>query len=89
MDYSSIFLGLMGASTAFLGLICLGVWRLAGTRAADPALPPVPAVAPVSVPQPTPASAISNELLAAISAAIAEDLGTDITGIRIASIKRV
>lgn len=88
MDYSTIFLGLMGLGTAFLGLTCLGVWKLVGTHTTDAAIPAAPAV-PVPSRQLTPVPAISNELIAAISAAIAEDLGTDITGIRITSIKRV
>ena len=42
--------------------------------------------------QPAPASAVianKGEFAAAVACAIAEDLGTDVTGIRIKSIKRV
>ena len=89
MDYSPVFVCLMGMGTVFFGLICLvalstlmsAVLRSAGKRpAAVPAAPaPVPAAAP--------AGAVTPELVAAVSAAIAEDLGTDVTGIRILSIK--
>ena len=41
-----------------------------------------------AVPAPSPAP-IQPELVAAISAAVAEDMGTDITGIRILSIKKL
>jgi len=86
MGYSSLFVGLMGMGTVFFGLICLiaityGMSFLCGTEKSAPAVSP-------SAPAPAPA-AISPELVAAISAAVAEDLGTDITGIRIRSIKKL
>ena len=86
MDYSSAFVCLMGMGTVFFGLICLiGLTKLmsavCGKGQASPAadqnqqtLPPEP---------------IRPEMVAAVSAAIAEELGTDITGIRIRSIKRL
>ena len=80
MDYSSVFVVLMGMGTVFFGLICLIVLtsimgRILGREAA-------PAVA-------APAEPNRQELVAAVSAAIAEELGTDITGIRILSMKKV
>lgn len=87
MDYSIIFVCLMGMGTVFFGLICLIVLttllgRVCGKKqqAAPAAVSPAPAAAP---------AADQQELIAAISAAIAEELGTDITGIRILSIKKV
>lgn len=88
MDYSHLFVCLMGMGTVFFGLICLvalstlmsAVLRSAGKQ------PAVPAPAPVAPAAPAP-GAITPELIAAVSAAIAEDLGTDVTGIRITSIK--
>lgn len=82
----------IGLGTVFVGLICLilicyimsAVIKLfAGDNKkeeAKPAQPVAPAV-----------SAIPNkgEFAAAIAVAIAEDLGTDVTGIRIKSVKRV
>lgn len=88
MDYNHLFVCLMGMGTVFFGLICLvalstlmsAVLRSVGKQPAVPA-PPVPA-------QTVPATgAITPELIAAISAAVAEDLGTDVTGIRILSVK--
>lgn len=92
MDYSSIFIALMGINAAFLGLICLGVWKIAGAMTAETSSQPtvVPAAAPAAPAVPAaPAAHLSQELIAAISAAIAEELGTDITGIRITSIKQI
>ena len=88
MDYSSIFVCLMGMGTVFFGLICLiGLTALMGRiigrnqQAAVPA-----AVLPAA---PVAAEPNRQELVAAISAAIAEELGTDITGIRIHSMKKL
>ena len=91
MDYSSVFVCLMGMGTVFFGLICLiGLTTLMGRivgrgqQAAPAAAPAVPVAA-----APTAAEPNRQELVAAISAAIAEDLGTDITGIRILSLKKL
>lgn len=90
MDYSSVFVCLMGMGTVFFGLICLiilttimgricGRGKQAATIAAA-----VPAPAVAAVPQ-----VDQQELVAAVSAAIAEELGTDIPGIRILSMKKL
>ena len=87
MDYSIIFVCLMGMGTVFFGLICLIVLttllgRLCGQKqqSAPAAVSPAPAAV---------STGDQQELIAAVSAAIAEELGTDITGIRILSIKKV
>ena len=86
MDYSIIFVCLMGMGTVFFGLICLIVLttllgRIVGRKQeAAAATASAPAVE---------AAVNQQELIAAVSAAIAEDLGTDITGIRILSVKKV
>ena len=87
-EYSSLFVCLMGMGTVFFGLICLIVLtmvmgKIVGGHAA-------PAAAPAAIPA-APAAAEPNrqELVAAVSAAIAEELGTDITGIRIVSMKKL
>ena len=87
MDYSIIFVCLMGMGTVFFGLICLIVLttllgRLFGQKqqSAPAAVSPAPAAV---------SAGDQQELIAAVSAAIAEELGTDITGIRILSIKKV
>jgi Na+-transporting methylmalonyl-CoA/oxaloacetate decarboxylase gamma subunit len=83
--YSSAFVCLMGIGTVFFGLICLVLLTKlmsllcgAGQQAVPAAVPAVPIVEPDR-----------TELIAAVSAAIAEDLGTDITGIRILSVKKL
>lgn len=82
MEYSSIFVCLMGIGTVFFGLICLILLTALLGRVCAPQKA-VPA-APLPADEPNRA-----ELAAAISAAVAEDLGTDITGIRILSIKKL
>ena len=87
MDYSILFVCLMGMGTVFFGLICLIVLttllgRVCGQKqqSAPAAVSPAPAAV---------SAGDQQELIAAVSAAIAEELGTDITGIRILSIKKV
>ena len=87
MDYSIIFVCLMGMGTVCFGLICLIVLttllgRVCGQKqqSAPAAVSPAPAAV---------SAGDQQELIAAVSAAIAEELGTDITGIRILSIKKV
>ena len=86
MDYSIIFVCLMGMGTVFFGLICLIVLttllgRLCGQKqqSAPAAVSPAPAAV---------SAGDQQELIAAVSAAIAAELGTDITGTRIRSIKK-
>lgn len=86
MDYSIIFVCLMGMGTVFFGLVCLIVLTTLLGRVYGwdhPSAAPAAAV-------PEAATAVDQqELIAAISAAIADELGTDITGIRILSIKKL
>lgn len=84
MEYSNAFVCLLGIGIVFLGLICLIVLTkvmslLCGTQTA----------ALHTAPQPTVREPDRPELIAAVSAALAEDLGADITGIRILSIRKV
>lgn len=90
MEPSSLFVCLMGMGTVFFGLICLIILttimgKIVGGRSASAAAPAA------TVPTAVPAAAEPNrqELVAAVSAAIAEELGTDITGIRIVSMKKL
>ncbi len=82
----------MGIGTVFVGLICLIIvckllgWFVKGNEeTAQQVSAPIVAPAPV-VEQP-----IENkqELLAAVSAALAEELGTDVNGIRVISFKKL
>lgn len=88
MEYSSLFVCLMGMGTVFFGLICLIVLTMImGKIVGGHAAPAVSAPAPVV----TAAAPEGNrqEIAAAVSAAIAEELGTGITGIRIVSMKKL
>ena len=88
-EYSSLFVCLMGMGTVFFGLICLIVLtmvmgKIVGGHAAAAAVP-----APVAAPAAAAAEPNRQEVVAAVSAAIAEELGTSITGIRIVSMKKL
>lgn len=87
MDYSSVFVCLMGMGTVFFGLICLIVLTTLMSRICGSKQPAAAPAAPAAVP--AAAEPNQQELIAAVSAAIAEELGTDITGIRILSLKKL
>ena len=88
MDYSIIFVCLMGMGTVFFGLICLIVLTTLLGRVCGQKQQAAPAA--VAVPAPAAAPVVNQqEMIAAVSAAIAEELGTDITGIRILSVKKL
>ena len=94
---SNLFVTLMGMGTVFIGLICIIlicvimglVFKIFGkssetTATAAPVA--APAAAPVSANQPIPDK---QKLVAAACVTIAEELGTDVTNIRVVSFKRV
>ena len=85
MDYSNAFVVLLGLGTVFFGLTCIILLtnlmsRLCRSKAKPAALP---TDAPVSL-QPA-----RQEMIAAVSAALAEELGTDLSGIRILSFQKI
>ena len=96
-ELSGAFVVAMGMGTVFIGLICIillikvmsliinGVAKDEAAKPAAPVAAPA-ATAPAPVPTEIPNRA---EFVAAVSAAIAEDLGTDISKIQIISIKRI
>lgn len=89
MEYSSLFVCLMGMGTVFFGLICLIVLtmimgKIVGGFAAPAAVPVPAAPAPAAAPEGS-----RQEIAAAVSAAIAEELGVGVTGIRIISMKKL
>ncbi|MBQ6249506.1 MAG: OadG family protein [Oscillospiraceae bacterium] len=90
MDYSNLFVCLMGICTVFIGLICIIVLvsaMSAVVRATDKAMAkPAPAVTAVPAAD---RDQVSPAMVAAVSAAIAEEMGTDISAIRIVSFKKV
>jgi len=92
-NISSVFVVVMGIGTVFFGLICIIALCMAMSAicrkmgGADPtpvatAPAPVAAAGPETIPN-------RQAMVAAIAAAIAEDLGTDVSGIRILSIKKL
>ncbi len=87
---SNIFIVGMGVVTVFIGLLCIVLLCLvmsAICRAAERKPKTVEAsAAPVSAEKP-----IENrqEIIAAVSAALAEEMGTDISAIRIHSFKKI
>ena len=91
-EHNVLFVCAMGIGTVFIGLILLiFVCKLVGyVTAGSSSSQQEPEKQPV-VASPVVDQTIENkqELLAAISVAIAEELGTDVTGIRIHSIKKL
>lgn len=98
-EIATWFVVVMGMGIVFIGLICLialisimgAIMKrvnakqeaaLAAARAAMPVRSPAPAAASAEIPN-------RGELVAAISVALAEELGKDVKAIRIHSIKRV
>jgi len=97
MDYSILFVCLMGLCTVFIGLICIIVLvsvMSAVVRKTDRTMnkdsAPEKAAQAVSAPSlPAHSSEITPEFIAAVSACIAEEMGKDINAIRIVSCRRV
>ena len=97
-DISSGFVIFLGMATTFFGLICIIILakimsfccKIANKTEAGENSAPAPAQA--QAPKAAPASEeIPNrgEFVAAISAAIAEEMGADVSSIRILSIKKI
>ena len=91
---------LMGMGIVFVGLICIVLLCSLMSKVVKilekmNESAPAPAVASVAAPAAAPVAAVQapvenrQELVAAISAALAEELGTDVSGIRILSLKKV
>lgn len=89
MELSNTFVVVLGVSVVFIGLVCIVIlckivsaFCMIGQGKKTDNVP----VAPVSTPQP-----IDNrqEIIAAVSACLAEELGTDISAIRILSFKKI
>lgn len=91
---SNLFVLSLGLITVFVGLICIilicyimsAVCSTFGKKPAKEA-----AIAPSASAAPVPSAAIANrqEFIAAVSAAIAEDMGTDVSKIRILSVQKI
>ena len=88
---SDTFIVVIGISVVFIGLICLvllckiiGLLTAIGTKKEADVVAPAPIKTNISQP-------IENrqEIIAAVSAAVAEELGTDVSAIRILSFKKI
>ena len=89
---SNLFVVGMGIGTVFLGLVCIVLLCLimsAICRAAE--RKPEKSAAATAAPAAASAQPIENrqEIIAAVSAALAEEMGTDISAIRIHSFKKI
>lgn len=88
MDYSNLFVCLMGIGTVFFGLICI-ILLVTLMSFVCRKTEQKTTLAPVSAPAGVPKAGIGPELIAAVSVAIAEEMGTDISAIRIISMKQI
>ena len=86
--YTNFFVCVMGIGTVFVGLICIilltnamSAFCSCGSQTAAPAAVAAPAVKA--------APAEDASLIAAVSAVIAEEMGTSVNGIRILSMKKI
>ena len=95
-NISTVQVVLMGLITVFVGLICLIViikilgliMEKVAKKQPAPAVAPA-AAAPAAAPAPAVSAQNNQQIVAAIAVAIAEEMGTDVSHIRIHSIKRV
>ena len=96
MEYSNLFVCLMGVCTVFIGLICIiilvsimsGIVRKTDRSSKEPPMEQARPLPSASVSAPDPGQ-VTPEMVAAVSAAIAQELGTDVSAIRILSFKKV
>lgn len=92
--YSNLFVTLMGIGTVFFGLICIIVLTTVMGKAlkgnAKPAAP-APAAAPKAAAPAAPAvnTAKEQEILAAVIAAVTEDLGPSASRMQITGINKI
>lgn len=89
---SPLFVTLLGMGTVFVGLICIVLLcALMSAVVRSFAKPQVKLAAKPTAQPVTQKAVIANkqEFIAAVSAAIAEDMNTDVTGIRIHSVKQL
>ncbi|MBQ8338280.1 MAG: OadG family protein [Oscillospiraceae bacterium] len=97
-EYSVWFVSLLGIGTVFLGLVCIVILcslvsflcrKALGDSKNDALAAPAPAVAPKAAPAPAAPIANRSKIVAAVSAVIAEELGTDVSAIRVKSFKKI
>ena len=94
MEYSPLFVTLMGIGTVFFGLICIIVLTtVMGSVLKSKSKPaaPAPAAAPKAAAPAAPAvnTAKEQEILAAVIAAVTEDLGPSASRMQITGINKI
>ena len=91
MEYSSLFVTLMGIGTVFFGLICIifltmAMGALLKSSNKAPAAAAAPAAAPAPAPKP---QGMQPEIVAAITAALSEEIGIPSKSMNIVNIKKI
>ena len=92
MEYSNLFVVLMGIGTVFFGLICIIVLTtiMGKVLAAGGEAPKAAAPAPVAAPKAAAAPVVDNApVVAAIAAVLSEELGPAAANMQITSIQKV
>ena len=89
--YSPLFVTLMGIGTVFFGLICIIVLTTVMGSVLKSNSKPAPAAAPAAAAPAAPAvnTAKEQEILAAVIAAVTEDLGPSASRMQITSINKI
>jgi len=88
MEYSSLFVTLMGIGTVFFGLICIIFLTMAmgAILKGKEKTPAVAAAAPAAAPAP---QGMQPEIVAAITAALSEEVGISSRSMNIVNIKKI
>ena len=92
MEYGPVFVSLMGVGTVFFGLICIiFLTMIMGAVMKSTAKKPAPAAASAAAaPAPAPKpQGMQPEIVAAITAALSEEIGIPSNGINIVNIKKI
>ena len=89
MEYSPLFVTLMGIGTVFFGLICI-IFLTMAMGAILKGKEKTPAVAPAAAPAPAPKpQGMQPEIVAAITAALSEEVGISSRSMNIVNIKKI
>ena len=93
MEYSPLFVTLMGIGTVFFGLICIiFLTMIMGglMKNQKKAMPAAAAAAPAAAPAPAPKpQGMQPEIVAAITAALSEEIGIPARSMNIVNIKKI
>lgn len=91
MEYGPLFVTLMGIGTVFFGLICIiFLTMIMGAVMKSTAKKPAPAAASAAAAAvPAKPQGMQPEIVAAITAALSEEIGIPSNGINIVNIKKI